>query len=155
MADSRTTLASRASAIAENLDSNFRALTLLHEEALKEEDSSTVSIISRGISTHKNNVVNWTNKNRRLWREKVKSSSATSLVSSGNASQSGEESWSSGQVENLLDGTKGGAMEVSSSQGTGATLGPKEVEEARELAEKLMRVLSQQQSATGDSSGTT
>ena len=58
---------------------DFKALVAVHEEALKEKDSSALSAISRGISLHKNRVVNWYNKNRKTWRERPRAATYPTL----------------------------------------------------------------------------
>lgn len=59
-------LTARASAVLDALDANFKTLASLHEEAVKEGDANVVTSIAAGVASHRNTVVNWRSKNKRI-----------------------------------------------------------------------------------------
>ena len=115
-------LTARTNSVLTSLDANFKALTALNAEALRTNNSSAIGTISRGIAAHKVKVANWSTKNRKLWRRKGKTTPSVDALASGAATAGGVE-------EDV------GALDVG--------LGPKEVQQANELLDKLKKILSQ------------
>ncbi len=156
-----TSLLLQTKSLLDVLDSDFRALVDLHETALREEDDGVVKAISNGVSSLKNKMVSWTNRNRRMWRGGRSGSGSTrpsqSCEEAGGVDTGGtlEEPQVLEHPEGLggvvLEHPGGSGGEILMQPGGGAeegsslniTLGPQEVGEAKHLVAKLMRLLSQ------------
>lgn len=113
-----------------NLEENFKALAAVNAEALKENDGSTIGAISKGVAAHKVKVVGLSNKNRKAWRKKGKSAGAA-LPISGHTSQAsattGQMSTTTGQMSSTTEDSR--------------ALGPKEMDQAKELVDQLNKLL--------------
>lgn len=114
-------LTARTNDVLLSLDANFKALMALNAEALRTNNSSAIGTISRGISAHKVRVVSWSAKNRKVWRRKGKTTHSVDTLTSGAATAGDTEDYE-------------GALNVG--------LGPKEVQQANELIDKLKKILS-------------
>lgn len=132
----RKSLTTRSGEVLGNLETNFKALMALNAEALKHNDSTAIGVISRGTTTHKDKIVNWSNKNRKLWRKKSKGGGASgatpgpSSVSTASVvtCQSRREDEVNTSVDTPVRATAG--------------LGPKEMQDANDLIDQLKKILS-------------
>lgn len=120
-----------------NLEENFKALAALNAEALKENDGSTIGAISKGVAAHKVKVVGLSNKNRKAWRKKGKSAGAT-LPISGHTSQASATTGQMSTATGLMSTTTG---QMSATTEDSRALGPKEMDQAKELVDQLNKLL--------------
>lgn len=127
------TLSAKAASALSSLEANFRTLTMLNAEAVKNDDTNAMATISKGLVAHKVKVISWSNRNRKSMRKRGKGEKGA-IASPTVGEFSGQESQTSvitKEPEDFLLSTQA------------SVLGPKEIQEANALVDQLKKLLSQ------------